>query len=202
MVWCARCRRLRWTRPAAPRSSTRRVSGSFRDSSTYTPTTTPRCCWIPDCASRCATVSPRYCSACARCRPSTPMPTMPPTCSAGSRRCRANSSWVHCATTRPGRLPRNTWRQSTACRWARMSARCLVIRISGLRCSASIAPPPATWSPPTPNSTRWPRCWTTLSRPACSACPGWTRRSTNSTATASAPERCRPPSRRGENAAS
>jgi hypothetical protein len=200
-VSCARCRQLRWTRPAAPKSSTRRASGSSPDSSTCTPTTTPRCCWTPDCASRCATVSPRCCSACARCRPSTPTPTMQPTCSAASRRCRVSSSSARCRT-RPGRLPRNTSRRLTACRWARMSARCLVIRISGPRYSASTARPPATWSPPTPSSTRWPRCWTTLSRPACSACPGWTRRSTNSTATASAPGRCRPPSRRGGNAAS
>ena len=82
----------RWTRPAAPRSSTRRASGSCPASSTCTPTTTPRCCWTPDCASRCATVSPRCCWACARCRRSTPTPRTPPTCSAGSRRCRASTS--------------------------------------------------------------------------------------------------------------
>ena len=106
----------RWTRPAAPKSSTRRASGSSPASSTCTPTTTPRCCWIPDCASRCATVSRPCCWACARCRRSTPTPTTPPTFSAGSRRCRASSSSVHWKTTRPGRHPRNTSRRSTACR--------------------------------------------------------------------------------------
>ena len=45
-------------------------------------------------------------------------------------------------------------------------------------------------------------CSTMRSTRECSACPEWTRRSTSSTATASAPARCRRRSRRGESAAS
>src|SRR6516165_10493408 len=158
---------------------------------------TPRCCWTPGCGSRCATVSPRCCWATARCRRSTPIPRTPPICSAGWRRCRANMCTALWNPARRGRRPRNTSRRSMRCRSGRMLARCLVIRTCAPPCSDWSAPPTPTPSQPRPNWRRWRRCWTRRSMPGCWACPGWTRPSTSSTASAFARARCRPPSRRG-----
>lgn len=55
-------------------------------------------------------------------------------------------------------------------------------------------------TPPMPNWRRWRSAWMPRWTPGCSACPGWTPPSTNSTVTGSAPAHCRPPSPPGGNA--
>ena len=198
-----RCPLHRSTRRAAPTSSMPQASGWSPASSTCTPTTTPRCCSIPACVSRCATASPPCCSATARCRPCTPTPRTPPTCSAVSRRCRASSCSVRSKPRRRGRRPAEYVadpRRSAARAECRLHARAFGPAHRGAR------PRPGHHrrgrADRTPNSTGWPRCSTRRSTRACSACPGWTPPSTNSTATASAPVRCRRRSRPGGNAAS
>ena len=188
-------------RRVAPTSSTPRASGSSPASSTCTRTTTPRCCSIPDCASRCGTASPRCCWATARCRRCMPTPRTPRTCSAAWRRCRASSCSAPWKPRGHGRRPPNTSRRWTTFRSGRMSAPCWATRTCARRCSDSNAPPPRTSNRPMPNSSGWPNCSTRRSTPACSACPEWMRRSTSSTVTASGHAPCHRHSPPGANAA-
>lgn len=97
----------------------------------------------PGCGNRCATASPPCYWATARCPPCTPTPTTLPTCSAGWRPCRANTSAAPWPRVAPGRRPPSTSRPSTRCRSGRTSAPCLVIRTCVPRCWASNGRPTA-----------------------------------------------------------